>query len=174
MILHEKPRADIEATLRHLHDEGILPSWRQLEEYYATFRARFAPERLLRLDGEALLETLHDQSNRDSLVYWLEFKNDEELPAIFGSIAGGSALKFGIYRRKETGAWMTGSSRDQRELSIAEAVDVARRHRDQLLRGAERLAELHDEASASRPCWRVSCASISQDTHCMKSTDSRV
>jgi len=36
---------------------------------------------------------MHDHGNRDSLVYWLEFKDDEEFPAIFGSIAGGSALK---------------------------------------------------------------------------------
>jgi len=42
---------------------------------------------------------MHDHGNRDSLVYWLEFKDDEEFPASFGSIAGGSALKFGIYRR---------------------------------------------------------------------------
>jgi 5-methylcytosine-specific restriction enzyme B len=53
---------------------------------------------------------MHAHGNRDSLVIWLEFKNDEEFPAIFGSIAGGSALKFGIYRSKETGAWMTGHS----------------------------------------------------------------
>ncbi|HEX2959171.1 MAG TPA: hypothetical protein VHO70_20220 [Chitinispirillaceae bacterium] len=35
-----------------------------------------------------------------------EVKNDEEFPGIiFGSIAGGSALKFGIFRKKETGEW---------------------------------------------------------------------
>lgn len=60
------------------------------------------------MDGQALLEYMHDHANRDSLVYWLEFKNDEELPKQFGSIAGGSALKFGIYRRKESGAWILG------------------------------------------------------------------
>jgi 5-methylcytosine-specific restriction protein B len=147
MILHEKLHAQIETTLRRLHDESVLPSRRQLDQYYTTFRARFAPEQLLRLDGEALLETLHNHSNRDSLVYWLEFKNDEELPAIFGSIAGGSALKFGIYRRKETGAWMTGNPRDQQELSIQEAVVVARRHRDQLVRGAELLDSVPEGAA---------------------------
>ena len=66
-------------------------------------------------------------------MYWLEFKDDDELPAIFGSIAGGSALKFGLYRRKETGAWMTGAPTAQRELSTADAVQIARTHRDQLL-----------------------------------------
>ena len=49
---------------------------------------------------------MHTHGNQDSLVYWLEFKNDEELPGTnFGSIAGGSAHKFGLFRRKETGQW---------------------------------------------------------------------
>ena len=30
------------------------------------------------VDGEALLHTMHDHGNRDSLVYWLEFKDDDE------------------------------------------------------------------------------------------------
>ena len=65
------------------------------------------PGVLTKLDGEDLLETMHAHGNKDSLVYWLEFKNDDEFPARFGSIAGGSAFKFGIFRRKETGTWVT-------------------------------------------------------------------
>lgn len=137
MTLHDKLYQELDTLHRQLVNAGDLPSRERLAQYYATFRARFGPEQLRRLDGEALLETLHDHGNHDSLVYWLEFKNDDELPAIFGSIAGGSALKFGIYRRKETGAWMTGSPQDQRELSTEEAVQTARKHRDQLIRGAE-------------------------------------
>ncbi|MBN2003979.1 MAG: AAA family ATPase [Anaerolineae bacterium] len=146
MSLH--PQLITELKTRHQQSlvAGELPSREQLARYYATFRARFAPEQLQRLDGEALLETLHNHSNHDSLVYWLEFKNDDELPAIFGSIAGGSALKFGIYRRKETGAWMTGSPQNQQELTTADAIEIARRHRDQLVRGAELLAEFPVEA----------------------------
>jgi len=71
---------------------------------------------------------MHNHGNTDSLVYWLEYKNDEELPGPkFGRIGGGSALKFGIYKRKDTGAWMTGSPKKQRELSIDEAVEIAKR-----------------------------------------------
>ncbi|MBI3732781.1 MAG: AAA family ATPase [Chloroflexi bacterium] len=134
--------------LNQLHDkmtaEGALSSRDQLRGYYDTFRKRFGPAALRNLDGEALLNTLHahDPANRDSLVYWLEFKNDDELPAIFGSIAGGSALKFGIYRRRETGTWMTGSPSKQVELTVAEAVEIARKHRDQLLKGCEVLDTL--------------------------------
>jgi 5-methylcytosine-specific restriction protein B len=120
------------ARYRKLQNSGDLPSREQLARYHAVFRTHFGPEQLQLLDGEALLEMMHDHGNHDSLVYWLEFKNDDELPDLFGSIAGGSALQFGIYRRKETGAWMTGSLQDQRELSTAEAVQIARKHLDGL------------------------------------------
>jgi len=50
------------------------------------------------MDGEILLETMHNHSNIDRLVYWLEFENDDELPGTkFASIGVGSALKFDIY-----------------------------------------------------------------------------
>jgi len=126
--------------------EGSLPSEAQLGAWYATFRERFAPEVLQRLDGEALLNAMHLHGSRDSMVYWLEFKNDEEFPNIFGSIAGGSALKFGIYRSSETGQWMTGSPQRQRVLTLDEAVERARQHRDQLVRAAGLVAALPDQA----------------------------
>lgn len=142
MILDEKLSHELQALHGELYDAGKLLSRDKLAQYYSTFRERFGPQRLQNLDGEALLEALHDLSNSDSLGYWLEFKNDEEFPAAFGSIAGGSALKFGIYRRKETGVWMTGSPQKQVELSLEEAVQIARKHRDQLLRGDELLDKL--------------------------------
>ena len=89
-MLDEKVLQELRDTQAKLNAEGKLPSRTQLAAYYDTFRRRFGPERLASLDGEALLETMHAHGNRDSLVYWLEFKDDEESPAMFGSIAGGS------------------------------------------------------------------------------------
>ena len=127
----------IVSQLRDVHDrlaaEGDRLSIGALDGYYATFRQRFGPDVLRAVDGEALLTLMHDTGNRSGLVYWLEFKDDEEFPAWFGSIAGGSALKFGLYRRSETGAWTTGSPTAQREISIPEAVSMARVHRDELV-----------------------------------------
>ena len=92
-------------------NEGKVPTSEQLENYYRTFRQKFGPDALGSLDGEPLLGLLHELSDHNSLVYWLEFKNDAEFPTdIFGSIAGGSALKYGIFRKKETGKWTIGSS----------------------------------------------------------------
>src|ERR1700733_5261342 len=121
-MLDNTLRDHLKRAYEQLLEQGQFPSREKLAEYYATFRGRFAPEKLLQLDGEELLNTIHAHGNRDSLVYWLEFKNDDEFPEFFGSIAGGSALKFGIYRRKDTGAWTTGSPSDQKEISVAEAI----------------------------------------------------
>jgi len=131
-----------------LRAQGRILSQVQLDKYYQAFRERFSPKVLQALDGEALLEFMHAHGNQDSLVYWLEFKNDEQFPSIrFGSIAGGSALKFGIYKRKKTGAWMTGHPIKQKEISIPEAVEIARKHRDMFIKGADLLKSLPENAT---------------------------
>jgi 5-methylcytosine-specific restriction protein B len=146
-MLDERIKRDLLDRYQTMLDRGELFSKAQLDSYYATFRHRFGPEVLANLDGEALLTAMHEHGNRDSLVYWLEFKNDDEFPTLqFGSIAGGSALKFGLYKRAETGAWMTGSSQKQVELTVQEAIGIARRHRDQLLAGVDLLEQLPSQA----------------------------
>src|SRR5712691_7174970 len=93
--LDERIDQELKELYKTLEIEGKLLSGEQLAGYYSTFRSRFGPDRLKNLDGEALLNTMHDIQNRDGLVYWLEFKDDEEFPSRdFGSIAGGSAFEF--------------------------------------------------------------------------------
>lgn len=135
-------RAELLHLAQRLIETGARPTDEALRGYYATFARRFGPERLREVEGRELLELMHEPGNRDSLVYWLEFKDDEEMPARFGSIAGGSALKFGLYRRNETGRWMTGNPSNQREITEDEAIAMATRHRDQLLRGHALLLEM--------------------------------
>src|SRR5437588_9211878 len=145
MVLELDERIDRELKKRHKlrEDKGELRSKEQLVDYYSTFRNRFDPEKLKNLDGETLLNTMHDIQSKDSLVYWLEFKNDEEFPSpMFGSIAGGSAFKFGLFRKKETGRWTTGSPQNPEELTVEQAIEKARQHRDQFIRGVELLEKL--------------------------------
>ncbi|MEZ4430028.1 MAG: AAA family ATPase [Nannocystaceae bacterium] len=123
------------ATLRRQAERVFAFSREELDGFRANFRARFGPDRLVALDGDDLLHGIHGRGTPDSLVYWLEFKDDDEFPMTFGSIAGGSALKFGIYCSKETGQWFTGSATKQREISRDEAVELVRGQRDQFLRG---------------------------------------
>lgn len=140
-------RERLKHKLDELRDGGQLPTIETLQRYYSTFREHFGPERLQRIDGEELLNTMHAHGSRDSLVYWLEFKNDEEFPDLFGSIAGGSALKFGIYRRQEDGQWMTGASTDQQMISVADAIEIARTHRNELIAASRVLQNFDGDAS---------------------------
>ena len=113
------------------------------------FRELFGPDVLAGLDGQNLLDRMHLRGTKDSLVYWLEFKDDDEFPAArFGSIGGGSALKFGIYWAADTKQWMGGSGNQQSRLTIDEAVARARTQRDQLLAGARVLAGVPTDPAA--------------------------
>ncbi|HEY5004599.1 MAG TPA: AAA family ATPase [Ktedonobacteraceae bacterium] len=145
--IDERILQELKTLYQQEESKGNLFSRQQLAAYYATFRNKFGPEKLASLDGETLLETMHSHGTKDSLVYWLEFKNDEEFPAGFGSIAGGSAYKFGLFRKKETGIWTTGAPLKPVELSVEQAVELARQHRDQLIKGAELLERLPDNGS---------------------------
>ncbi len=147
MILNEQIRKTILEQIPMMQENGQLPSPEKLASYYQLFRDKFGTEKLAALDGEALLSLMHDSSNHDSLVYWLEFKNDDEFPGRFGSIAGGSALKFGIYKRSETGNWMTGSPEKQVVLSVEDSIKIARKHRDQFASGCKLLEDFPENAT---------------------------
>jgi 5-methylcytosine-specific restriction enzyme B len=145
--------AKLAQELGHLYrdyvDQGRIRPQSELQGYYRLFRQRFGPDMLSGLDGEALLYFMHGRrDNRDSLVYWLEFKDDDEFPSpALGSIAGGSSLKFGLYERHETGGWRTGSAQHQIDISTVEAAKIARTQRDELLLAAQLLEELPLSAS---------------------------
>lgn len=148
MMLSDAKREQIQAKYEELLREGKLYTEAQLQQYYRTFAERFAPSQLAGLDGEELLEYLHG-STHDSLAYWLEFKNDDEFPTKdFGSIAGGAALKFRVFRRRETGHWQAANEKGRaKDVDTAKAIEIARAHRDQLIRGAELLEQLPTDAS---------------------------
>jgi len=149
-MLTDSKRQEIIARHQQLVNDGKLPTQQQLDKQYALFRERFGPSVLAGLDGEALLTLMHDHGNKESLVYWLEFKNDDEFDTrSFGSIAGGSALKFRVFRRKETGNWQAGGEKGNqpKDITTEEAIEFARSHRDQLIKGVELLDGLPDNAT---------------------------
>ncbi len=141
MSMNRTIAEELVRTAEDLDKSGELLSQARQKEAYEAFGQRFGPDMLGRLDGEELLLTMHGTGNRDSLMYWLEFKNDEEFNTrAFGSIGGGSALKFGIYWSEPKRSWITGSTKRQDEIPLPQAVDIARRQRDDLLRGVEEVA----------------------------------
>jgi 5-methylcytosine-specific restriction protein B len=143
MVLDEDVAQDLQKRYQQLISEGKLLTNEQLSQYYRTFRNKFGPDKLAGLDSEALLDTIYTFGNKDSLFYWLEFKDDDEFPSSsFGSIAGGSAFKYGLFRRKETGIWTSGSSQKPEELTVEQAIEKARKQKDQLIKGTELLERL--------------------------------
>ena len=104
-------------ALETCRDEDGMLSPAELQRHYSLFRQRFGPDQLSALDGEELLEFMHDHGRPDSLVYWIEFKTDEEFKTKeLGSIAGGSTLKFRVFRRKESGNWQAGPNNLKKRL----------------------------------------------------------
>lgn len=138
----------LQQTYQKLLADGKLLSEDKLKESYAAFHSKFNPTKLKSIDGELLAETLFNHGNKGSLVYWLEFKSDDEFQTgQFGGIGGGSAFKFGIYKRKEDGKWITGSpAKGPVEVSVDEAVKIVREKRDLLVRGAEIIEALPNNA----------------------------
>src|SRR5262245_13146028 len=113
MDLDPRVRERVLAAFDRLRKDGEIHSATELAVYYDTFRKRFGPEVLASIDGEALLNTMHRNGDRASLVYWLEYKNDDELPDIFGGIGGGTSLKFGFFWSGQRQAWVTGTPQNQ-------------------------------------------------------------
>ena len=151
-MLNDAKRQEIISRYQQLAADGKMPTQQQLDKEYALFRERFGPSALAGLDGEPLLTLMHahDRKNRGSLVYWLEFKNDDEFNTrSFGSISGGSALKFRIFQRKGNRNWQAGGEKGNQpqDITIEEAIEFARIHRDQLLKGVELLDKFPNNAT---------------------------
>lgn len=88
---------------------------------------------------------MHGRQDDESrcLCYWLEFKNDEEFWGHrFGGIAGGSALKFGVFQRAADGMWISGSPHNQTVVTLEQAIAIAERQRDELVAGSRVLADM--------------------------------
>ena len=101
-----------------------------------SFRKEFAPEKLEELDDASILPKLFYTigDNTGSLCYYLEMNKVSR--SYFGGIAGGSAYKFGLFQKKDTGKWTTGSSLKPQELSDEEALAKGKSIRDALVKGA--------------------------------------
>lgn len=103
----------------------------------------FGINELRSLSGRELLTRLfyNDTDNKDNLCYTLEF--NPEIRELFGSIAGGSSYKYGLFFHKKSNCWMSGSPNKPNILSENEAIHTAERIRDMLVAGAE-ILDAHD------------------------------
>lgn len=101
-----------------------------IETAIREFQERFSPEKLAAIEDENLLTSLFYTvgDNTEALCCWLEHNAD--CREYFGSIAGGSAYKFGLFQKKDTGEWMTGSPQKPEVLSEEQALEIGKTIRD--------------------------------------------
>ena len=72
-----------------------------LERYQDYFIEKFSLATLERMSPQETLNELMNMNNQESMVYWLEFKNDEEFKtSVLGGIQGGSAGKYTIQKTR--------------------------------------------------------------------------
>ena len=100
------------------------------------FMNRYSPDKLEQLSGDSLLSGIFYTSgdNSNALCYWIE--RNVDCRAYFGSIAGGSAYKFGLFQKSDTGVWTTGSAQKPQELSEEEALALGTEIRDALVKSS--------------------------------------
>lgn len=101
----------------------------------------FSVEKLAAMTGRELLTRLFysDEENKSNLCYMLEFH--PRMRELFGSIAGGSSFKYGLFYHKKSHSWMTGSPVKPQTLTEEQAIDVAGAIRDKLVAGAKVLQD---------------------------------
>lgn len=72
-----------------------------LKKYRENFIEKFSLVALERMSPQESLDELMNMNNQESMVYWLEFKNDEEFKtSVLGRIQGGSAGKYTIQKTR--------------------------------------------------------------------------
>lgn len=113
----------------------------QIQDALNDFKNNYSPEVLEALDDNNLLQSIFysEGDNTKALCCWLEM--NKECKSLFGSISGGSAYKFGLFQKKETGIWTTGSPQKPQELTEEEALDLGKNIRDALVKGVRIIRE---------------------------------
>lgn len=79
-------------------------------QLFEDFQEKWNLERISNMKIEEYTSIQKDNPNRDDFTYWLESKMD-----VLGSIWGGSAFKFGIYKRSDTSKKETQNGRTYNE-----------------------------------------------------------
>ncbi len=106
-----------------------------LEEMFSSFKNKFGPEFLEKLDGIDIINSLflHD-GDKHNLCYILEF-SDEFRKA--GGIGGGSAYKYTLYKN-DNGHWIYGSSKKNAKiLDENEAIKEGEKIKNAIVDGAK-------------------------------------
>ena len=126
-FLRENKNPTLRDVLENLYKEKKLQPRNYWEKIYKDFQNSFGKTTLSSLQGKELLYKLFGNKENDSLTYNLEFaKSTSEL----GGIRGGSASKFDLFRKKDSGDWKLNSI----TITEDEAISFAKRAKIDLLK----------------------------------------
>ena len=134
---HQDPYNRIASKIRDYLDDNNLGdlSSEETERNISYFKSKFSPEILKELNGMDVLNTifLHD-GDKNNLCYNLEFNNRYSFA---GSIKGGTAFKYSLFKSNKNQQWVSGSSLNQISLTVDEAIEEGTKIRDALVKGAD-------------------------------------
>ena len=109
-----------------------------IEESRKQFLENFSPEKLENIPDSELLKSIFlnaDDNSSNSLCHYLEYAKKSR--AYFGAITGGSAYKYGLFRKKEDSCWYAGSNQNPQKLTEDEALKLGKDIRDRLVKGVK-------------------------------------
>ena len=111
-----------------------------VQEQLSWFVSIYGLDQLKALSGKKLLDTMfyNDTDNKENLCYTLEM--NPSIKENFGSIAGGSSFKFGLFFHRQKKTWMAGSPQKPKELTQDAAIQLGTEIRDNLVAGAEEIS----------------------------------
>lgn len=101
------------------------------------FINEFGPNKLKEFSDQELLNKIFLNGSKDNLCYVLEYNSKNR--SLFGSIKGGSSIKFGLYFSE---SWKTSP---KNILTEEQAIKLGTEIRDNLVKGAEILEEYKDK-----------------------------
>lgn len=106
----------------------------EYEQAYIKFKYDFAPEILENLTDIDILNTIfiHD-GDKNTLCSQLEFSDDYKFA---GSISGGSAHKYSLFKHSKTQKWTAGSAKNSKNVNEKEAIEIAQKIRYAIVNGA--------------------------------------
>ena len=131
-----------EITPEWFHEKAVcFPTLdTEAERFLMKFNMVFAPDKLQNLSGKELLNTIFlNNENKTNLCYILEF--DSECRMIYGSIKSGTSYKYGLHYSQKNKTWATGTGRNPQFLTEEEAIELGTQIRDNLVAGAELIAD---------------------------------
>src|SRR6266487_2560822 len=101
--LDERVAQELRELYKSQANGGRVLSPEHLAGYYSAFRSRFGPEKLKNLDGEALLDTMYNFGNRDSLVYCWSSRMMRSFPTSLGALLVAAPSSMGCFAKGKQG-----------------------------------------------------------------------